>query len=102
MIHTKTKPVAYRRKREGRTNYAKRRRLLESGKPRLVVRFSNKQIRAQLVTFQPSGDRVEAAVDAAALHKLGWKFSAANLPAAYLTGLLFGMKLKEKKFKACS
>ncbi|HLC97694.1 MAG TPA: 50S ribosomal protein L18 [Candidatus Nanoarchaeia archaeon] len=97
MIHTKTKPVAYRRKREGRTNYAKRRRLLESGKPRLVVRFSNKQIRAQLVTFQPSGDRVEAAVDAAALRKLGWKFSAANLPAAYLMGVLAGQAALVKK-----
>ena len=88
MISQKTKPVAYRRKREGRTNYAKRLRLLESEKPRLVVRFSNRQILAQLVTFTPSGDRVAAAVDSAALRKLGWGFSCTSLPAAYLTGVL--------------
>ena len=99
MRHQKTKPVAYRRKRESRTNYAKRLRLLESQKPRLVVRMSNQSIRAQVVTFTPSGDRVVAAVDPVALRKLGWGFSCKNLPAAYLMGALAAQAALAKGYK---
>ncbi len=82
----------YRRKRERKTNYAKRLKLLMSRKKRLVVRFSNKKILAQVVEFTPNGDKVLTAVDSSALKKLGWTYSGKNIPAAYLTGLLLGKK----------
>jgi large subunit ribosomal protein L18 len=41
--------VPWRRRREGKTNYYKRLKLIRSGKPRLVVRRTNKYIIAQIV-----------------------------------------------------
>lgn len=92
----KPKQVLYRRKREQRTNYNKRLKLLLSSKPRLVVRFSNKQIRAQLVTFMPNHDHIVYALDSSSLRKFGWSYSLNNLPAAYLLGLLFGKNVLQK------
>lgn len=40
------------------TNYRKRFTLLKSNFPRLVIRFTNRQIIMQLVTYEPTGDRV--------------------------------------------
>lgn len=93
----KPKTVMYRRKREGRTSYPLRRRLLLSGKPRLVVRFTNTKILGQIITFHPQGDKVEAAVDSSGLRKLGWTFSCRCLPAAYLTGYWLGKKAAGKE-----
>ncbi len=98
MISRKPKTVPYRRKREQKTNYAKRLKLLHSGKKRLVVRFSSSKVLAQLVEFTPKGDKVLVGTDSFALRKYGWPYSCKNFPAAYLTGLLFGKKMKEKKF----
>ena len=92
MAKRKPKQVWYRRKREGKTNYKKRLLLLLSQKPRLVVRFSNQRIVAQVVSFTAQGDKVIAAVDSSALAKLGWNYSQKNTPASYLTGLLLGKK----------
>ncbi len=98
MAHKKPKKVLYRRKRENRTDYAKRLKLLISGKPRVVVRFTNQRIIAQLAHFTAGGDKVDFTVDSSSLlHKLGWSYSCKNIPAAYLTGLLFGKKAVEKK-----
>ena len=49
MANRKPKTVLYRRKREKKTNYAKRLTLLLSRKARLVVRFTNQRVIAQLV-----------------------------------------------------
>ena len=92
MAKRKPKQVWYRRKREGKTNYKKRLLLLLSQKPRLVVRFSNSRIVAQVVSFTPAGDKVTVAVDSSALSKLGWNYSQKNTSASYLTGLLLGKK----------
>ena len=86
--------VQYRRKREGRTNYKKRLALLKSHAPRLALRKTNKHLVAQLITYAPDGDRVLLGVTSKALEKLGWAYSAKNLPAAYLTGYLLGRKAK--------
>ena len=91
MALRKPKTILYRRKREKRTDYKRRRHLLLSGKPRLVVRFTNHRIIAQVVKFAAVGDAHVAAVDSAALlKKHGWKYSYKNTPAAYLTGLAIG------------
>ncbi|MBT3298597.1 50S ribosomal protein L18 [archaeon] len=92
MASKKAKPVNYRRKREGKTNYKKRLRLLLSEKPRLVLRLSNTKIVAQIIEFDVKGDKVLFASDSNSLKKLGWNFSFKSLPAAYLFGLDFGKK----------
>jgi len=87
--------VPMRRRREARTDYHQRLRLLKSGKPRLVARKSNRHVRAQLVTTGPAGDRTVAAATSADLADYGWEAPTGNLPAAYLTGLLAGLRALE-------
>ncbi len=99
MAAQKPRTVLYRRKHEGKTNYSKRLKLLFSRKGRLVVRWSNRKIIAQLVQFTPQGDKVLVSTDSLALRKYGWSYSCKNLPAAYLTGFLFGKKAAERKYK---
>jgi len=86
--------LRFRRRRTGRTNYAKRRKLVASGSLRLVVRPSNKHIAAQIVRAQPAGDLVLASAHSSELKEFGWKGPCGNLPAAYLTGLLAGRRAK--------
>ena len=87
--------VPMRRRREARTDYHQRLRLLKSGKLRLVARKSNKHVRAQLVTTGPQGDRTVAAAHSGDLREYGWEAPTGNMPAAYLTGLLAGLRAVE-------
>jgi large subunit ribosomal protein L18 len=89
--------VAYRRKRERRTDYRNRLDLLKSGKNRLVIRKTNTNIIAQIVSYDPSGDKVLFMSHSHDLKKQGWKFSTGNLPAAYLTGVMVGAKARKNK-----
>jgi len=88
--------VPHRRRRELKTDYHKRFRLLKSGKPRIVVRKSVKNILCQVVEYQPSGDKTLFSADSKELKKLGWNAGTGNIPAAYLTGLLCGTRAKGK------
>ena len=87
--------VPMRRRREARTNYHQRLRLLKSGKPRLVARKSNRQTRAQLVLTGRQGDETVAQATGNDLSEYGWEAPTSNLPAAYLTGLLAGKRALE-------
>jgi len=87
--------VPMRRRREARTNYHQRLRLLKSGKPRLVARTSNTQVRAQLVVTGPQGDETVASARSSDLREYGWEAPTGNMPAAYLTGLLAGLRALE-------
>lgn len=80
--------VRYRRRREGRTDYKLRRALVRSGRPRAVVRLTNKYVTVQVSEAQAKGDSVKAAASSKELSKLGWKGGTGNLSAAYLTGAL--------------
>jgi large subunit ribosomal protein L18 len=82
--------IPFRRKREGKTDYHKRMKLLKSKSPRLVVRLASKNITAQIIEHQPAGDYVLAGVHSHGLEKHGWTIHKGNIPAAYLTGLLLG------------
>jgi len=96
----KTKAVVYfRRKREGRTDYRLRLRLLKSRLPRLVVRKSNKHIVCQIVEYAPDGDVIKHTTTSQQLRKHGWKRATANIPAAYLTGILIARASKDVKSK---
>lgn len=90
MTSLKPKTVHYRRRREQKTDYHKRLRQLLSRKPRLVVRITSRKIIAQLISFDPKGDKILVGTDSSQLVKLGWNYSLKNIPAAYLTGLLLG------------
>jgi large subunit ribosomal protein L18 len=92
--------LPYRRKREGRTNYKKRLVLLKSRNLRLVVRRTNRALIAQIVDFDPKGDKILCGASSLELKKLGWTYSTKNLPAAYLTGQLLASKIKKKKMHA--
>jgi len=92
--------VPYRRRREGKTDYHRRKKLLISGLPRLVARKTNKHIIAQIVEASIEGDRVLASAHSSELRKkFGWLGSLKNLPAAYLTGLLCGYRALKKNIK---
>src|SRR3989344_7150894 len=92
-----TSIVAKKRRREGKTDYKKRLAFVASGRPRLVVRRSLKNINLQLIEYQEEGDKVIASANSSELIKLGWKHSRGNIPAAYLTGFLLGHKAKKVK-----
>ncbi len=88
--------MQFRRRREKRTDYNKRLNLLRSGKTRLVVRKTLKHYLVQLVDYTSQGDKIVAAANSQELKKFGWTLPTGNLPAAYLTGLLCGLKAKGK------
>jgi large subunit ribosomal protein L18 len=95
----KKRTVQHRRKRATRTNYKKRLALLKSGKPRLVIRKTTNTIIAQIVQYEPEGDRVLVTATSTELRKLGWKAHTGNMPSAYLTGLLVAKKAQNVKVK---
>ena len=87
--------VQLRRRREGKTDYQARKALVTSRKPRLVTRASNKNVEVQIIIAKPHGDLVLASANSRELIKsYGWKAPTGNIPAAYLTGLLCGLKAK--------
>lgn len=89
--------VPRRRRREGKTWYSKRYKMVLSKHPRYVVRFTNKYVWVQIVVFDPRGDRVIAAAHSRELvKKYGWLGDGDNTPAAYLTGLLASLRALEK------
>lgn len=89
--------VPYRRRREGKTDYRKRKALIISGKPRLVIRGSIRNIIAQVTLAKPEGDVVLVSAHSRELiRNFGWKAPTGNTPAAYLTGLICGLRAKAK------
>ncbi|HII15303.1 MAG TPA: 50S ribosomal protein L18 [Nanoarchaeota archaeon] len=89
--------IPFRRKLEGKTDYRKRLAMLKSGKLRLVIRKSLNNISAQLIGYENAGDKVFVSAHSRELLKLGWKGKRKNMPAAYLVGLLCGVKAKQSK-----
>ncbi len=85
-----------RRRKEGKTDYRQRLRLLKSRKIRAVVRPSNKHIRVQFIRYDRNGDKVEASASSENIADKGWEGHGANMPAAYLVGYLAGKKALDK------
>jgi large subunit ribosomal protein L18 len=84
--------VKLKRRRQGRTNYYKRRDLLKSGKLRVVIRKSTKHITIQFVEAKADGDITLSASTSQHLIAYGWNISGGNIPASYLAGYLAGKK----------
>lgn len=92
MVEGARKRVPFRRRREGRTDYRRRLRLLRSGRVRAVVRKSLNQTQVQIVEYTERGDRILVSAVSNELRDLGWTGTTGNVPAAYLTGLLAGRR----------
>ncbi|EPT03783.1 hypothetical protein FOMPIDRAFT_1022326 [Fomitopsis schrenkii] len=87
--------VKYRRRREGKTDYYARKRLVTQAKNkynapkyRLVVRFTNKEVIVQIVYARLQGDFVLCAARSKELPRYGINHGLTNWAAAYATGLL--------------
>lgn len=86
--------AAFRRRRQGKTDYHARLALVKSGQPRMVVRTSLSHTTVQFIKWSATGDMTAAAATTAELSQYGWKAATGNLPAAYLAGLLAGRRAK--------
>jgi len=91
---------SFRRRYDGKTDYQKRLRLLKSRKLRVVIRASNDHMRVQIVQSKLGGDKVIISAFSRELtSKYGWSANTGNIPAAYLTGYLAGLKAKTKNIQ---
>jgi large subunit ribosomal protein L5e len=95
--------VKFRRRREGKTDYQARRRLIQqdknkddSKKYRLCVRRTNSRIIVQIIYATIQGDRVLAQADSKELKRFGLEAGLTNYAASYATGLLVARRLLKK------
>lgn len=95
MVRRTIKELKFRRRRESKTNYAKRLALVKGNLYRVVVRHSNRRITGQVVDYDEKGDIVRYTADSTELIKMGWP-SRSNRPTAYLTGMLLGSKISKE------
>ncbi|KAI5567801.1 hypothetical protein POPTR_013G128600v4 [Populus trichocarpa] len=98
--YSKRFQVKFKRRREGKTDYRARIRLINQDKNkyntpkyRFVVRFSNKDIVAQITSASITGDTVLASAYAHELPRYGLEVGLTNYAAAYCTGLLLARRL---------
>jgi len=95
--------VKYKRRREGKTDYYARKRLVcqdknkfATPKYRFVVRFSNKDITCQVISSKIKGDICHCAAYSHELPRYGLKVGLTNYSAAYCVGLLCARRLLKK------
>ena len=95
--------VQFRRRREAKTDYYARKRLIwvdknkyDAPKYRFVVRFSNRDVICAIVASDLSGDKIVASAYGHELAKYGVKFGFNNWPSAYATGFLLARKVNLK------
>ena len=92
--------VKFRRRREGRTDYRQRHKLItqdknkyQSPKYRLCVRFTNKYVLVQVIYAEIDGDKVLCSANSKELPRYGLNVGLKNYSAAYCTGLLCARRL---------
>ncbi|XP_031562110.1 60S ribosomal protein L5-like [Actinia tenebrosa] len=95
--------VKFKRRRQGKTDYFARKRLITQDKNkyntpkyRLVVRFTNKDITCQIAYARIEGDVILAAAYSHELPRYGLKVGLTNYAASYCTGLLLARRLLTK------
>ena len=85
-----------KRRAQGKTNYHKRLKLLKSRKTRAVIRVSSNHVRVQFVESKIGGDKILVSAFSKELpKKFEYAANTGNLPAAYLTGYLAGVRAKK-------
>jgi len=92
--------VKFRRRREGKTDYYARKRLVTQAKNkyntpkfRVVARITNKDVIAQLVYSTITGDKVVVAAYAHELPEYGLPVGLTNYAACYCVGLLLARRV---------
>jgi len=95
--------VKFKRRREGRTDYYARKRLVvqeknkyNTPKYRMIVRITNKDIICQIAYAKLEGDHTICAAYSHELPRYGIKVGLTNYAAAYCTGLLLARRLLKK------
>jgi len=95
--------VKFKRRREGKTDYYARKRLITQDKNkyntpkyRMIVRFTNKDVICQVAYARIEGDMIIAAAYSHELPRYGVKVGLSNYAAAYCTGLLLARRLLTK------
>jgi len=95
--------VKFRRRREGKTDYYARKRLViqdknkyNSPKYRMIVRFSNTDVTCQIAYARLEGDVIVSAAYSHELPRYGVKVGHTNYAAAYCTGLLLARRTLQK------
>jgi len=92
--------VKYRRRREGKTDYEARRKMVKQPKYkynakkfRLVVRLTNQKVICQIAYATIQGDKVMCQATSSELPKYGIPAGHKNYAAAYCTGLLVARRV---------
>jgi len=95
--------VKPRRRREGKTDYRARRKMVRQDKNkfnnkkyRLVVRFTNKKVICQIMYATIRGDMIVAQASSAELGNYGVAVGLKNYAGAYCTGLLIARRVLKK------
>jgi len=95
--------VQKRRRREGKTDFQARRKMIRQDKNkynnrkyRLIVRFSNTKVICQVAYATISGDKIVAQATSSELAKFGVPVGHKNYAAAYCTGLLIARRTLKK------
>lgn len=95
--------VKYRRRREGKTDYEARRKMVKQAKYkynakkyRFIVRFTNRKVICQIAYATIRGDMIIAAANSTELAKYGIPAGYKNYAAAYCTGLLCARRVLNK------
>jgi len=95
--------VKFKRRREGKTDYFARRRLVvqdknkyNTPKYRMIVRFTTKDIICQIAYAKIEGDVIICSAYSHELPRYGVKVGLTNYAAAYCTGLLMARRLLTK------
>jgi len=93
----------FRRRREGKTDYYARKRLIiqdknkyNTNKYRLVARVTCSRVICQVIYATIKGDRVLCAADSTELKRFGLESGLTNYAACYATGLLVARRLLNK------
>src|SRR4030042_1675987 len=93
-----------RRRKENKTDYLKRIKLLKSEKPRIIFRKTNRFIISEYVASKEAQDKVVFGFDSRKLNEYGWPKNAQgslkSTTAAYLVGYLSGKTIVKQKLEA--
>jgi large subunit ribosomal protein L18 len=92
-----------RRRKENKTDYLKRLKLLKGETPRIVFRKTNRYIISEYTVSKEAQDRVVLGMDSRKLNEYGWPKTAQgslkSITASYLTGYLTGKTILKQKLE---
>jgi large subunit ribosomal protein L18 len=92
-----------RRRKENKTDYLKRLKLLKGEKPRIVFRKTNRFIISEYILSKEAQDRAVFGFDSRKLNEYGWpkdaQGSLKSTTASYLTGYLTGKTIIKQKLE---